>query len=207
MESDLDSDLVLPLLRRRWSPRVWDAHHEIGQAQLDALIEAARWAPSAGHSQPWSFIVAPRGSADHDLIVTRLAGSSRRWAPDAGALVVTLCQQHVEGTDWDYCDYAAYDLGQAVAHLTIQAQSMGLHTRQFAAFDHDGLATDFEVPGHRVVTTMVAVGTVPPGVAAESPPAYAGPEVRERRHADDLLWTRPSVRAPGKPRAPRPPAG
>ncbi len=202
----MESDPVLPLLRRRWSPRVWDPDHQIDDEQLGALIEAARWAPSAGNSQPWSFVVAPRGSADHDLLVTRLAGSSRRWAPDASALVVTLCQQHVEGTDWGYSDYAAYDLGQAVAHLTIQAQSMGLHTRQFAAFDHRGVAVDFAVPDHLEVTTMIAVGAVPAGVASVSP-AYGGAEPRERRDADDLVWTRPGLTAPGTPPAPRPPAG
>ena len=187
----MESDLVLPLLRRRWSPRVWDAEHEVAQTELDALVEAARWAPSAGNSQPWAFILARRGSPDHDLLVARLAGSSSRWAPDASALVVTLCHQHVEGTDWAYSDYAAYDLGQAVAHLTIQAQAMGLHTRQFAAFDHDGVAADFDVPAHLVVTTMVAVGAVPPGVPADTPPSYDGAEPRERRDPDDLVWTRP----------------
>ncbi|HEX6514035.1 MAG TPA: nitroreductase family protein [Nocardioidaceae bacterium] len=46
------TDSLLPVLRRRWSPRQFDADHELAPDQLDILLEAARWAPSAGNSQP-----------------------------------------------------------------------------------------------------------------------------------------------------------
>ena len=49
-----------PLLRSRWSPTVFDRSHEATQSSVTSLLEAARWAPSAGNSQPWSFIVAKR---------------------------------------------------------------------------------------------------------------------------------------------------
>jgi nitroreductase len=93
------------------------------------MLEAARWAPSAGNSQPWAFLVGRRGDTNHDRIVAHLAGSSRSWAPRASAILVTAHQRFVADSDLPYSDYAMYDLGQAVAHLTIQAQSMGLHTR------------------------------------------------------------------------------
>ena len=66
----------------------------------------------------------------------------RRWAPAASALLFTL-NQVASGPEDDalgYSDYAQYDLGQAVAHLTVQASALGLGVHQFAAFDHDGLA-------------------------------------------------------------------
>ena len=52
---------VHPLLARRWSPRGLDADHELDQRSVLALLEAARWAPSANNSQPWRFLVAHRG--------------------------------------------------------------------------------------------------------------------------------------------------
>ena len=60
-----------------------------------------------------------------------LAGSSRPWASQAGLLVVNMSHLSVAGTDWDFSEFAQYDLGQAVAHMTIQAHSMGLACRQF----------------------------------------------------------------------------
>src|SRR5436190_1249304 len=56
---------VHPLLAERWSPRGFDRAHEIGDEALAALLEAARWAPSAGNSQPWRFLVTRRGERAH----------------------------------------------------------------------------------------------------------------------------------------------
>jgi nitroreductase len=41
-----------PLLAKRWSPTMFDADAEVSEADVDILVEAARWAPSAGNSQP-----------------------------------------------------------------------------------------------------------------------------------------------------------
>ncbi len=150
----------MPLLRERRSVRAYDPDHHLGDAELGTLLEAARWAPSAGNSQPWAFLVARRGEPDHRDLVDLLAPSVRRWAPAASALVFTLHQVASDESDeaLGYSDYAAYDLGQAVAHLTVQAAYLGLATHQFAAFDHDRLAAEAAVPRHWSVTTGIAVG-------------------------------------------------
>ena len=174
-----------PLLAGRWSPTVFDAADEVGAAEVELLLEAARWAPSAGNSQPWAFVVGRRGDATHRRLVRHLAGSSARWAPTAGLLVANLCHRLVEDTDWEYSEFALYDLGQAVAHLTVQARALDLHVRQFRAFDRAGVAAEFGVPAHWEVTTMAAVGRLPAGSAAPGP----APETdRRRRAVDDLLW-------------------
>ena len=73
-----------PLLARRWSPLAFDPAQEVPAAEVDSLLEAARWAPSAGNSQPWAFVVGRRGDAVHGRIVRHLAPSAARWAPTAG---------------------------------------------------------------------------------------------------------------------------
>jgi nitroreductase len=57
--------LLHPLLAARWSPTTFDASYELRAPEIEALLEAARWAPSAGNSQPWAFIVGQRGDAIH----------------------------------------------------------------------------------------------------------------------------------------------
>jgi hypothetical protein len=91
----------------------------------------------------------------------------------------------VESTDWEYSEFAHYDLGQAVAHLTLQAQATGLGVRQFRAFDRDGLATDFDVPAHWEVTSMSAIGRP---VADAGPPTADESPSRQRLSLDDILW-------------------
>ena len=173
MRTDEDADVtadLLPLLRERRSTRSFDAEHVLGDADLVSLLEAARWAPSAGNSQPWAFLVSRRDDAAHRRFVPLLSRGDASWVPHASALVFTL-HRTATGPEEDaltYSDYAAYDLGQAVAQLTVQALSLGLAVHQFAGFDHEGLAELAGVPPHWAVTTGVAIGReLPADVAAD----------------------------------------
>lgn len=116
-----------------------------------------------------------------NAVVSCLAGSSRPWATHASLLVVNLRQVQVEDTDWEYSEFADYDLGQAVAHMTIQAHAMGLGCRQFRAFDKEALTIELAVPTHWEILTMTAIGAVPT-TAQRGPRASA----RER----DIAWPR-----------------
>jgi nitroreductase len=99
--------------------------------------------------------------------------------------VANLSHRLVESTDWEYSEFSHYDLGQAVAHLTLQAQSMGLGVRQFRAFDRDGLAAEFDVPEHWEVTSMAAIGR--PASDADLPTADESPS-RRRLSVQEILW-------------------
>lgn len=118
-----------------------------------------------------------RGDPVHTRVVPTLAASARIWAPQASLLVVNICHRFVEGTDWDYSEFAEYDLGQAVAHMTLHAHSLGLYSRQFRAFDRVGLESVLGIPEHWVAMTMTAIGL---------PAADAEPPDRARRPLDDL---------------------
>jgi nitroreductase len=172
---------LLPVLRQRWSPREFDVEHTIDASQVDVLLDAARLAPSAGNSQPWAFHVVLRHAAGWREIVDCLAGSSRPWARQASLLVVNLCHLRVEGTDWEFSDFSVYDLGQAVAHMTIQAHAMGLACRQFRAFNQDALAALLRGPDHWQVMTMTAIGRT-------APTAQRGPEAHVRE--PNIRWPR-----------------
>ena len=151
-----------PLLRERRSSRSFDATHALGESTLTSLLEAARWAPSAGNSQPWSFVVALRGDPAHRRMMPLLSRGTASWAPAASALLLTLHRiGHDEDPGMTFSDYAAYDLGQAVASLTVQAQALGLQVHQFAGFDHAGMAAEFAVPPSWSVTTVLAIGQAP----------------------------------------------
>jgi nitroreductase len=190
--SDTVRGLLHPLLAARWSPTTFDVSAQVSTVEVESMLEAARWAPSAGNSQPWAFVVGRRGEPDHDRLVRHLAKSSQAWAPTASLLVANLAHRYVEDTAWDYSEFSLYDLGQAVAHMTFQAQSLGLSVRQFRAFDRDGLATEFTVPPHWEVTTMSAIGRVPTGDSARAATTSAGAswEPRDRRPVSDVVWPR-----------------
>lgn len=176
---------IHPLLAGRFSPEKFDPAAPVDDHCLDLLLEAARWAPSAGNSQPWGFFTARPGGREYERVVRHLAPSSARWAKDAGLLVVTLARRRVDDSDLLYSEFADYDLGQAVAHLTIQAQAMGLAAHQFRAFDLEALTEDLRPNPGWAIVSMIAIGK-----AADEPPA-----ARERRSTTDLRtapWSTPA---------------
>ena len=154
--SALTSAPVHPLLAERWSPRGFDATHRLPEAQLTALLEAARWSPSANNTQPWRFVVTQRGEAGFERLVGILSGNNRRWAGRASALLLVLAETTDEtGTPRGY---ALYDTGQAVAHLATQAQAEGLATHQMGGFDKAAAAAAFGIDPRFTPVVVIAVG-------------------------------------------------
>ncbi|GAA4690641.1 nitroreductase family protein [Phytohabitans rumicis] len=141
-----------PLLAQRWSPRAFAPDHQLTEQQVTALLEAARWAPSASNTQPWRFAVTLRGSAEHAAILDALAPGNQAWAHAASALIVVAAE--TAGPDGKAQPWAAYDTGQAVAHLSVQAQHEGLAVHQMGGFDRERIAAVLAAPG---VTPMVVV--------------------------------------------------
>lgn len=172
------------LLHTRWSPRIFDTQHTLSDADLGSILEAARWSPSCANTQPWAFVVSRRGDEAHAAIVDSLAPGNAIWAPGASALIVAIRREI--GDEGNPLPYAAYDLGQAVAHLSIQAQALGLVTHQFAGFDHGQVAAHFGVPEGWVVTAGIAVGRVPDAETWAAADAELQERERQPRTRKDL---------------------
>lgn len=147
---------VLDVLAERWSPRAYDNATPIDEAKLAAALEAARWSPSAMNTQPWRFIVARRGSALHAQIHDALIGFNQTWAGDAGVLVVAVAETAT--ADGSSITHAWYDLGQAVAHLSVQAHHDGLVVHQMSGFDAEAVREIVDLEPRFVPATVLALG-------------------------------------------------
>ena len=149
---------LLTTLAERWSPRAFDASAEVDDIVLRSALEAARWSPSASNTQPWRFIVARRGTAEFDTIVANLQGFNQAWAGAAAVLIVAAAE--VVDAEGHERRWATYDLGQAVAHLTIQAHHDGLHAHQMGGFDPDGLRQAFDLEERFEPVSVTAIGVL-----------------------------------------------
>ncbi|MDQ4213441.1 nitroreductase family protein [Microbacterium capsulatum] len=147
---------VMEVLADRWSPRAFDTELPIDEQKLASALEAARWAPSANNSQPWRFLVARRGTALHNGIQAALMGFNQTWAPHAAALIVAIAETETE--DGQPVPFAAYDLGQAVAHLSVQAHHDGLVVHQMGGFDREAVRALSGLDERFVPLTVVALG-------------------------------------------------
>jgi len=174
-----------PLLANRWSPRGFDPDYRIPDADLDALLEAARWSPSYSNSQPWRFLVARRGEPAFDRLAAHLLPGNQKWAPTASALLAIAA--NTVDDKGEVLPLAQYDAGQAAAHLSVQATALGLVVHQMAGFDADGLRAEFKLPEQIRPLAMMAIGHWDP--EAELPDYLREREFapRERKPLAELL--------------------
>jgi len=177
---------VHSLLAERWSPRGFDRDHRISDDQISALLEAARWAPSAANSQPWRFLVARRGEHAHSQLFAALAPGNQAWAHAASALILVAARTAADATPQPW---ALYDTGQAVASLVTQAQAQGLAVHQIGGFDSDAVRAEFALDQELTPVVVLAVGRADPD--AELPGHLAARETapRTRHPVSDLLLT------------------
>jgi nitroreductase len=145
---------VLDLLARRWSPRAF-SDRSVDRETIASLFEAARWAPSSGNGQPWSFLVATKeSSAEHERLASVL-NPGNAWARKAPVLALSVAAL-------DRGDkpnrHAYHDLGLATENLVIQAVSIGLAVHMMAGFNVEMAREVFEIPARHDPVTMFAIG-------------------------------------------------
>ncbi len=145
------------LLEKRWSPRAFDANHLIDDQQMLSILEAGRWAPSASNGQPWRFSVAVRGTDGHSKVVAGLGGFNQAWAPIASAMIVISIKKNDDGTS---SAKNFYDAGLAVSMMSVQAQSLDLHSHQMSGIVPEVIHEGLGIPADFEVAVVIAIGKI-----------------------------------------------
>lgn len=142
---------LLDVIRQRWSPRAFHRDQPLSATQLDTLLEAARWAPSSSNLQPWRFLIGIAPDETYTRIFSTLVEFNQLWAGNAPVLFLNIAEDGANR-------HAAYDLGQAVAQLALQARALGLDTHQMAGFDAEKARELFHIPPGFTAYTVMAIG-------------------------------------------------
>ena len=144
------------LLARRWSPRAF-ADRPVAPDVLRSLWEAARWAPSSANEQPWNFLVATRDDPqEFGRMLECLVEGNQIWAKQAPVLMVSVAARL--DRDNDPNAHAWYDVGQAVADLSVQATALGLFVHQMAGILPDKIRELYQIPDSHEPVTGIALG-------------------------------------------------
>jgi nitroreductase len=146
---------------REFEPR------SVDQADLDALVDVARWSGSSRNSQPWRFIVIRDPAtirAIHDLGLPSTRGLAT--APAAIAIAMPSDPKRAVGI--------AYDEGRAAERLLIGAAMLNLGAGISWTIPgiRDEVGRMLGLPDDRVVRTIVQVGH--PTAAARMPKSEPG---------------------------------
>jgi len=158
--SDKDAETsvpIHPLLAARWSPRALDPEGTVADEQLRAVLEAARWAPSNGNTQPARFLVGRRGDETYARLFDLLSRRNQGWA-HAAAVLIMACAATVneKGT----MPMPEYGVGLAAENLVLQAVAEGLVAHQMGGFNKEGAKLVFSLPADVEPQVVIALGTL-----------------------------------------------
>lgn len=133
----------MEIARIRQSCRSYDPCRVVEKEKIEAVLEAARLAPSACNGQPYHFTVLRGDEAREAALLTRGMGGMNKFAVDAPVLIVISEEPYVKsaalGAKVKNNDYRSMDIGIATAYLTAEAAVQGLGTCILGWFDDEKL--------------------------------------------------------------------
>jgi nitroreductase len=157
----------------------------VGPADLSALFEAARLAPSNGNRQPWRFVV--RSAPDERAELSPCLSMGNQWALQAPVLA-TLVTRVASGGLSNGIPYAFFDCGLAAMSLVIEAESRGLRVHQMAGWNREPLIRLLRLPEDVDPIVIMAIGYE--GDAGMLSSELRDKEVRQRLRKDhEEIWT------------------
>jgi nitroreductase len=166
---------VLEAIKGRRSIRAFK-NQEVSAEIVEKLIDAARWAPSAGNIQPWEFIVVRDPKIKRGLVKAALNQTFIEEAP----VVIVVCADE----DRSFQGYGArgktlyciQDTAAAIQNIHLAAYSLGLGTCWIGAFREEEAREVLKVP-----KGVRPLAIIPVGYPAESPPP------RKRRPIEQIV--------------------
>ncbi len=175
------------LLTRRWSPYSF-ADKPVSDDDLRALFEAARWAPSCFNEQPWYYIVATRDEAEEfDKLLYCLVEGNLAWAAHVPVLMLGVASVTF-ARNGKSNRHAYHDLGQATAHLTIEATARGLCVHQMAGLNPSRARQLYGIPDQFEVVTAIAVGYAGDNAALAEDLKKRDSAPRRRKELSELVF-------------------
>jgi nitroreductase len=145
---------VLKAVRTRRSIRKYRPG-PIPEHKMEAILEAARLAPSADNRQPWHFVIVQ--DADRKKALAE-ATDNQTFVKDAAAIITGVSDPEAS-TEWHEKDTMI-----ALEHIVLAATALGYGTCWIGAFNEDAVKHLLKIPAK-----MKVVALLPIGVPAERP--------------------------------------
>jgi len=162
-------------IKRRRSVRAF-TNEQVSDQEVKKLIDAARWAPSAGNIQPWEFVVVRDPEIKRGLATAALNQTVIEKAP----VVIVACANQLKSAR-GYGSrgvnlYCLQDTAAATQNMLLAAFALGLATCWIGAFQEEEARKVLNLPN-----SVRPVAIIPVGHPAEKP------EAPERRPLTEIV--------------------
>jgi nitroreductase len=148
----------------------------ISDEQVKVLIDAARYAPSAGNIQPWEFVIVRDQQIKKQLSSAAL---NQAIIEDAPVVIVVCANEARSGQGYGSRGvnlYCVQDTAAATQNILLAARAMGLGTCWVGAFQEEMVRRSLNTP-----TDVRPVAIIPVGYPAENP------TLRKRRALSEII--------------------
>lgn len=181
MERNALSPLMECILKRR-SVRTY-SDRPVEEEKIGAVLEAARWAPSACNTQCWRFVVVRERQKIEALARKGLGGIvPNRWARKAPVIMAACADltlfTHRIGGGLKGIEYHMLDLGCAVEHLVLRAVELGLGSCWIGWFKQKAIREILRIPSRVRIAALVSIGY----------PAPEKEKKRKRRSLEEIAF-------------------
>ncbi len=176
---------ILDLLRRRYACHAFRPAVAIADADLQAVLEAGRLAPSAFGLEPWRFVVVKNPARLPELqaacfgqaqagtasALVAILARTADLAPDSGSVRARLAREHPHDLDESLAAYRAFHAATdlrawavaqcmlAAAQMMLAATAAGLDTCPLGGFDEKYLAAILGIdPSRDAIALVLALG-------------------------------------------------
>ena len=163
---------VLELMKSRYSCRRF-SEEPVAEADLTAVLEAGRVAPSAINRQPWRFLVI---QGEEGLAKVDEASRCRYGAPVA--ILVCFANEESAKNEVVVPDYGWVDCSLAIMQMTLEAEARGLGTCIVGAYDPAVAREVFAIPDDITPVQFIMLG---------HPAMGPSPRHEERRPMEEIL--------------------
>lgn len=148
---------VIEIIKRRRSIRRYKPD-PVPDSDIMTILEAARWAPSAGNLQPWEFVVVKDGNKRVELAK---AAYRQGWIAEAPVIIVVCAA--IERTARYYGErgaslYCIQDTAAATQNILLSACALGYGTCWVGAFNEDRVRKILGLPGGVRPVALVTLG-------------------------------------------------
>lgn len=154
---------ILKTIKNRRSIRAFKSQN-VPVEIVEKLIDAARWAPSAGNIQPWEFIIVRKLEIKRSLAEAAL---NQKFIIEAPVVFVVCADEKRSSLGYGVRGktlYCIQDTAAAAQNIHLSAQSFGLGTCWIGAFAEEAVRKILQIPDE-----VRPVAIIPIGYPAESP--------------------------------------
>jgi len=148
---------VFEAIKGRRSVREFEST-PVKEKDLEKILDAARWSPSAGHCQPLELVVVKDQSQKERLAHAALDQTFIAEAPVAIVVCANVARTSRQYSRRGEALYCIQDTAAATQNIHLAAYALGYATCWVGAFDEDAVAAVIKAPAGVRSVTIVPIG-------------------------------------------------